>query len=191
MASQNPDQVSTTWKSHVDDKLANLSAQSEAQAQTLSAISTKLDDWMKTQGKTNWPLILTAIGALGGVVWGIFYALSGSQEIARLQSQIVLMERVQPVLLSAENSKTDRDALNHRVDSNSDLIGALTGKVDSSEAALKERLREVETQFDKAGVIMNMKSAETQRMLGLLWKKVYGEDIPDIEYFPQFHRYDR
>lgn len=137
---------------------------------------------------TNWPLIMTMIGAGASVLAGLFVTLNARQEITSLRSELEMVRYIQPVVVSAEQSRADRAAMHQKVDENSQRIGLLTGQVAANYAEFKSGISEIEAQFKGVGNIGNLRAQETQRLLGLLWKKVNGEELPPNTFYPSSHR---
>lgn len=160
----------------------------DATDKRMDAIEKKLDDIILNQNKTNWPILIGALTFLAIVIGAIFFTLDQTNQVASLKQQIATEDRIRPVLLSAEDSKTDRGALNHKVETNISAIAALEAKIDSSEAALAEKLREVETQMKGVENAFNLQLAYNHNTFALLWKKSYGEPFPTAIYYPSFHR---
>lgn len=137
---------------------------------------------------TNWTLIFSSTAAVALIFGGLFSILRAEQEKASLRAELELLRYVQPVVVSAEQSKSDRGSLHSKVDENSQKIGELAGKVSANYAEARSSLTEVEAQFKGVGNIQNLRQAENQKMIGLLWQKVYRESIPDIHFWPSSHR---
>ncbi len=51
-------------------------------------------------------------------------------------------------------------------------------------ARFKEKFEEIETQFDWANDIANLRCNYTERILGLLWAEVMGSEFPALDYWP-------
>jgi hypothetical protein len=139
-------------------------------------------------GRTNWPLIISGGGLVVGLLGGLFLTSSLQQENMALKSKLDVMAYIQPVVVSAENSRSDRAALHSKVDENTEKISELAGRVDSNFSAFKSSISEAEAQFKNVGTTANLRHAENQKMFSLLWEKVFGSQLPDIEYWPQAHR---
>jgi hypothetical protein len=139
-------------------------------------------------GRTNWPLIISGGGLVVGLLGGLFLTSSLQQENMALKSKLDVMAYIQPVVVSAENSRSDRAALHSKVDENTEKISELAGRVDSNFSAFKSSIAEAESQFKNVGTTANLRHAENQKMFSLLWEKVFGSQLPDIEYWPQAHR---
>lgn len=54
--------------------------------------------------------------------------------------------------------------------------------------SMREKLEEIETQFRMLSVMNNIHFAEGHKFTQLLWKKVYGDGLPDLTYFPEVGR---
>lgn len=137
---------------------------------------------------TNWPLIMTMIGAGASVLAGLFVTLNARQEITSLRSELEMVRYIQPVVVSAEQSRADRAAMHQKVDENSQKISLLAGQVSANHAEWRSNVAEIEAQFKGVGNISNLRSQEQQRILGLIWRKVYGEELPPNSFYPSSHR---
>ena len=50
--------------------------------------------------------------------------------------------------------------------------------------AMREKFKEVETQFLSVSQTRNVQGETVDRLLQLLWRKVFAEDLPPATYFP-------
>ncbi len=139
-------------------------------------------------GRTNWPLLISGGGLVVGLLGGLFLTSTLLQENMALKSKLDVMAYIQPVVVSAENSRSDRAALHSKVDEITEKVSELAGRVDSNFAAFKSSIAEAEAQFKNVGTTANLRHADNQKMFSLLWEKVFGSQLPDIEYWPQAHR---
>lgn len=140
--------------------------------------------------QTNWALILALVTAVALVIGGVYTTLSSETEKWALKSQMEMMAYAQPIIMAAEQSKVDRAELHSAASGNSTRISNLEASQAASQASVKERLRETETQLKNAGIIVNMNASNQASINGILWKKVFGEDLPHYPIYPSFHRED-
>jgi hypothetical protein len=173
------------------ERLATVETEVGSIRQDITHIKTTVDALAKAQQAsqaTNWPLVISVMTAAGMLLGGLFVTSSLSQENMALKSKLDVMAYIQPVVVSAENSRSDRAALHSKVDENTEKVSELAGRVDSNFAAFKSSIAEAEAQFKNVGTTANLRHAENQKMFSLLWEKVFGSQLPDIEYWPQAHR---
>lgn len=138
--------------------------------------------------KTSWPTIIAALTLAGAVIAGIYSSLSSKTELWSAQAKMDMFLYTQPIVASSEQSRADRAGLHDRTESNSSRLAAIESRQAASEAALKETLRELESQFSKVGEISNMRNDQLQKYISLLWQKQYGQSIPQDSFQPTFHR---
>lgn len=62
-----------------------------------------------------------------------------------------------------------------------DVIAGLKAKHD----ALPETLREVETQFAMQSKLTNTRYEAHDRMIRMVWERVYEQDMPGLDYWPE------
>lgn len=130
-----------------------------------------------------------AVFSFGAVlVGGIFFSLSSRLEIISKDAQIEMLRYVQPVVVSAEQSRSDRNSIHQKVDENTVQISDLAGKVASHYAEWRSSAAEVEAQFKGVGNVQNLRQAELQRLIGMLWERNYKQELPEIQFFPSSHR---
>lgn len=51
-------------------------------------------------------------------------------------------------------------------------------------ATIDRKFEEVETQFDWLKDVVNIQKADHERMVALLWQRVYDENLPAVDYWP-------
>jgi hypothetical protein len=141
-----------------------------------------------TMGRTNWPLIISGGGLVVGLLGGLFLTSSLQQENMALKSKLEVMSYIQPVVVSAENSRSDRAALHAKVDDNTQKIAELRGKVDTNFSAFTSSIAEAEAQFRNVGNISNLRHQSMETLISLLWEKEFGTKLPQSNWFPQQHR---
>lgn len=127
-------------------------------------------------GRPNWMLLIglmTVLISLGGMAAGTILYVTKSE----------ITNQVTPVALQAASSQTDRRAHAERIDSVTHAVSEIEVRQSNQEAALKEQLREIETQFRAISQIQNVRTAYNQQILGLLWGKTYHEPLPQVNYF--------
>lgn len=118
--------------------------------------------------KTSWPMIIAALTLAGAVIAGIYASLSSKTELWSMQARLEMMTYSQPVVASAEQSRTDRAALHERTEANGVRLASIETKQASAEAALKERLREIEAQMRNIGNVINIGKDNQEVVNGLL-----------------------
>jgi len=162
---------------NISQEVANIRSDiaSLAQAQNASRI-------------TNWPLVMTIIGAGAAVLGGLYSTLASRQENMSLKAELEMVRYVQPVVVSSEQSKADRGMLHDRVQDNNTKLTALAGKVDAHYAEARSTVAEIEAQFRNVGNTQNLRYQEISRLLGLLWQKAYNEPLPPPSFYPDAHR---
>jgi len=86
-------------------------------------------------------------------------------------------------------SKSDRMQLNGRVQTMEQLAAVTGADRRAAEAKTAAQLIEIETQFKSMSVVMNIHEDNTERLLVLLWAKVFpGSVLPPTEYRPNLYR---
>lgn len=173
------------------ERLATLETEVGSLSQDITHIKTTVDALAKAQQAsqaTNWPFVISILTAAGMLLGGLFVTSSLSQRNMALQSKLEIMEFVQPVVISSEQSKVDRQSLHDRVHANGEKVAEVSAKSDARHAEFRSNMAEVESQFKNVGTTANLRYAESQKLISLLWQKVYGVPLPDIEYFPKAER---
>jgi len=140
-----------------------------------------MNDRLSSIGRPNYVLWLSAMG----VALTIFTLATGGL-FYFMKSEIT--NQVTPVSIKAASSEMDRHKLNDQVGE----IGSRQAKnekdVSNIQSSLKDQLVEVESQFRAVGQMQNMRHANNQQLFGLLWKKVYGEELPMSSFYPDMSR---
>lgn len=173
------------------ERLATLETEVGALSHDITHIKTTVDALAKAQQAsqaTNWPFVISVMTAAGMLLGGLFLTSSLSQLNMALQSKLDIMDFVQPVVIAAEQSKVDRQSLHSKMESNSEKLAEVSSKSDARYAEARSSISEIEAQFKNVGTTSNLRYAETQKFISLLWQKVYGAPLPDIEYFPKAER---
>lgn len=173
------------------ERLATVETEVGSIRQDITHIKTTVDALAKAQQAaqaTNWPFVISILTAAGMLLGGLFVTSNLQNQNTALESKLEIMEFVHPVVLSSEQSKVDRQHIHSKQEANSDRIGELVAKVDSNYAEYRSGVSEIEAQFKNVGTTGNLRHAEIQKMLSLLWEKVFGNPLPDIEYWPEAHR---
>lgn len=182
-------------KGSQSERLATVETEVGSLRQDITHIKTTVDALAKAQQAaqqaaqtTNWPFIISILTAAGMLLGGLFVASTLYALNMALQSKLEIMDFIQPVVISSEQSKVDRQALHTKVELNSEKVFEVSAKSDARYAEARSSLSEIEAQFKNVGTTANLRYAENQKLLSLLWQKVYGVPLPDIEYFPKAER---
>lgn len=156
-------------------------------------------------GRPSAVLVLSVIGValtfftiLMAGIPGVFMLLSAKvetesirsasqQELASIKSQMTTMEQIRPVMLAAESSRADRDALNRRVDTNGTTLSVIQARADALEAFIREKFGLLETQDKAITNMLNSNKAEYYKWIGIMYEKVYGQKMPETEFYPSIH----
>lgn len=138
--------------------------------------------------QTNWSLVIASLTLGGAIIAGIYTSLSSKTELWSMQSRSDMMTYVQPIVAAAEQSRADRANLHERTESNGERLSLLESKQAAAEAALGETLKELESQMRNIGNIVNITKDNQEVVNSLLWKKAYGEDLPQTSFRPEMHR---
>lgn len=72
------------------------------------------------------------------------------------------------------------DEIDHIEEKLSEINRSKSALAASADASFTE----VETQIRSINTVMNVENASTERTIGLLWKKVYGEQLPAKGFYP-------
>lgn len=134
-----------------------------------------------TSQKTNWPLILAA-AALTGTIIG------GGWTVMDLQNRLTVSESVSPLRASISASESERKGITDRVDRLSTALGEIRERTASLEAMTAALETEQETQFRAIDNTVNSDRAESFRLLGMLWNKTFGINIPTFWHAPEIGR---
>lgn len=127
--------------------------------------------------RTNWPVLLVGAGLIITLAGGAFFVVK--QEVNT---------KFSPLEASARVSEMDRDKLNAQASKNSGEIARLEREITVTQSTLKDQLVEVESQFRAVGQMQNMRHATNQQLFGLIWRKVYGEELPMSSFYPDMSR---
>lgn len=178
-------------KGSQSERLATVETEVGSLRQDITHIKTTVDALAKAQQAaqaTNWPFVISILTAAGMLLGGLFVTSNLSQSNMALQSKLEIMDFVQPVVISSEQSKVDRQALHSKVELNAEKVFEVSAKSDARYAEARSSLSEIEAQFKNVGTTANLRYAESQKFISLLWQKVYGTPLPEIEYFPKAER---
>ena len=131
-----------------------------------------INDKLSQRERTNWPVLLSIFGLVITMAVGAFFVVK--QEIST---------RVTPLEAASRVSESDRGKLNQEVSMlRGDVVGT-KADVSNLRTGVGEQLREIETQFRAVSQLQNTRTAYNQQMFGLLWEKVYGQELPSVNYF--------
>lgn len=147
---------------------ANLTAQI---SQLVSAVGSH-NDKLSSLGRPNWSLLIASFGILVPVLGFGFWV-----------NQQTMTNMILPLQTRADRSEIDRSHLNNSVEKMDDAMDMLREEMRSNSATFRASLTEIETQFAAQSQLGNMRAAARQQTSALLWRKVYGEDLPNGEYF--------
>jgi len=75
----------------------------------------------------------------------------------------------------------------HTVDSLVEHVGAMESDLKTNSAVINSKLTEIETQLKSVSVVININKDDTNKMLGLLWKKVFNQELPSQTYRPDLY----
>lgn len=134
----------------------------------LSAINDKLSQ----RERTNWPVLLSIFGLIITMAIGAFFVVK--QEIST---------RATPLEAAARVSESDRGRLNQEVSMLRGEVVSGKAEISNLRTGLGEQLKEIETQFRAVSQLSNTRTAYNQQMFGLLWHKVYDQQLPPVNYF--------
>lgn len=178
-------------QSSVQSRLATLESVVVSNGEDMKSVKSDIASiraMMAASKQTNWGLITSLVAAVGMVIVGVYTTLSSESEKWALKSQMQMMSYAQPIIMSAEQSRVDRAELHERTESNGSRLGALESKQAAAEASLGETLKELESQYRNVGNIVNISKDHQEVINSLLWKKVYGDELPQTNFRPEMHR---
>jgi chaperonin cofactor prefoldin len=196
-AQDRQDQEIKGFRSYVGEVFAKFDAKLDA-----------IDHQIVQQSRTNWPVIIGL--CFGGFSIAVTLT-SGAYFLTSQQMQVLVqplhiktesltgavdnfasrMEVVQSRLAASEGaiqasvdkdarSEEDRDELHKSVERNIEAISSLNSQI----RGVSEKLLEVETQFDAAAQIENVRWDNAQRTLAMLWERLWpGSRYPDRSAF--------
>ena len=171
------DLVTLEWRKHMEGKMSNMESSLSSFQNEVRAGFQNIGERLSSQGKPNWQIWIGVMTLLITVMAGFIYFMK-----TEISNQVL------PVSLKATASESDRHTLNDKV-SKLDSISIKTERdLSNIQSALEVQLIEIETQFRSTGQMQNMRHANNQQLFGLLWKKVYGEDLPMSSYYPDMSR---
>jgi hypothetical protein len=168
----------------------------------MKPIHAKLDDI----GRPNWALLASLISITFVTVAGIWLVIGLKIDASLIPVSLSLKNlKVEGALVAEtthtnavavaastradEISRADRGELNLRMQNLEGVVGTTNADRRSAESRTAAQLVEIETQFKSASVVQNIEKDSTQRLLGLLWSKVYpGESLPRANYRPALYR---
>jgi hypothetical protein len=168
----------------------------------MKPIHSKLDEI----GRPNWALLASLISIAFVFIAGIWLVIGLKIDASLIPVSLALENlKVQGALDSEttrtnavgvaastradEVSRTDRSELNARMQLLEGVVATTNADRRSAEARTSALLVEIETQFKSASVVQNIEKDDAQRLLGLLWSKVYpGESLPQANYRPSLYR---
>lgn len=138
---------------------------------TLRSVSGSLDEIGKAVagiGKTSPSALLTNLGvvaALGAGLWAM---------AIRPVEQVTVSNRASIATLTQETASAMSDL-------RADLVHHLTGE---GHPATQKMFAEIETQFSAQSQMMNLRYQEQDRLMRMVWRRLYGEDLPPVDYWP-------
>lgn len=172
------------WQASIASDVAVLKQGYAGLHADVSNLGSKIDslaNQVSASQKTNWPLILAA-AALTGTIIG------GGWTVVDLQNRLTVSESVSPLRASISSSETERRNTNDRVDRLSSAMGEVRERTAALEATAAALETEQETQFRAIDNTINSDRAEAFRLMGMLWTKVFGVDIPTFWHAPEIGR---
>lgn len=127
----------------------------------------------QTARKPQWQTYIAAVAVLLTLAVGGF-------------SIVMLANKGQlaPVEQRATSNTTRLDAQESRMDRMFATTGSLNTQVEALSNIQREKFAEVETQFKALSNQTNMRQAEHDRLMRLLWKRVYNEELPGNGIWP-------
>lgn len=134
-------------------------------------------DKIGATGRTNWALILSAIG----VVMAIFLPSIGA--LAMFVS-FSIANATSPLESKADVSERDRGELHSGVAHLGDRLDRIEVELKASEAKWTEKQTEQESQFRSADQVRNLQHITSMRYVALLWEKIYGARFPEFMFNP-------
>lgn len=124
-----------------------------------------------------WGTIVGAIGVLatiGSIIQAAVFA-----GVAALVYSITT-----PTNIAVDNLRQDVAAVSREADRARDDIKVLTNATVRAESDLRNKLSEVETQFEWMTDAVNQDRAHRVRMEGLMWRGIFGDDLPLLHVNP-------
>jgi uncharacterized coiled-coil protein SlyX len=167
---------------------------------TLSAHVERLLTRFEESRKTNWPLFgvaATFVPVFTGLLIFVIQAYISSATAPLNTSLTALSVRMQSAesdikdiskkadasTSKDEQSSTDRAKLNFQIHELEVATSENRSMIRSYEAATREKLAEIETQFRAAGNVENLRRADELRWTALLYEKAFGQRFPGITVF--------
>jgi hypothetical protein len=165
-------------------------------------INTKLGE----MGRPNWALLASLISITFVMIAGIWLVIGLKIDASLMPVSLTLenlkvagatvAEATRTNTLAVSNStqadsgsKSDRLQLNGRMQVMEQSAAANSADRRAAEARTEAQLIEIETQFKSASVVLNIHKDETQRLLAVLWAKVFpGSGLPPADYRPNLYR---
>jgi hypothetical protein len=157
-------------------------------------------------GRPNWALLASLISITFVMIAGIWLVIGLKIDASLMPVSLTLenlkvagatvAEATRTNTLAVSNStqadsgsKSDRLQLNGRMQVMEQSAAANSADRRAAEARTEAQLIEIETQFKSASVVLNIHKDETQRLLAVLWAKVFpGSVLPPADYRPNLYR---
>jgi len=183
----------------LDGALSKLDTMDGAQA-----ARDKGGDWVKKLAPVAIGLVAAAVGSL---LWGRIESIAEKQvemrvidgsrdkEVERINARLVKLENkksddlgpLEARVVSAEANITRLDSAvyehEEEIDDLEDDVKGQSKDLSSISASATASFTEVETQIRATWDVVNTMEGYNRQTDGLLWRKVFDEDLPDNEYF--------
>jgi len=165
-------------------------------------LHTKMDEI----GRPNWTLLASLISISFVLIAGIWLVIGlkidsslvpvsltvEDMKVAAATVAEVTKNNTEAVAAATQStlvSRVDRAQLNSRVQVIEEQVATAQSDRRAAEARTSARLVEIETQFKSASVVANIQKDDTERLIGLLWNKVFpGSTLPPADYRPKLYQ---
>jgi hypothetical protein len=183
----------------VDGKAKAMNVRLEAE---LRPVHTRLNE----VGRPNWASLASLISISFVLIAGIWLVIGLKIDSSLLAASVAVENikvadatvaetvRNSAVASSASTqadmlSRDDRSQINGRMQVVKGLVASGNADRRAADARTAAQLIEIETQFKSASVVINIEKDETQRLLAVLWEKVFpGATLPPADYRPNLYR---
>lgn len=159
-----------------ESRITRLEADFEAMGRTLTGIADDVKS-IKASRDTNWQLLISTIAvfmALTGALWGL--------AIRPISVEIEYLKARTDVANEATSARID--TMTSSLSSKLTLIDSRVNESTANQRTTSSKLEEVETQFMWLADVMNLITQHEETVMAVLWREVYGQDMPRRDYWP-------
>ena len=148
---------------------------------------------MAENGKpNNMPLLAVFVAGIGALAGWVQIEISYAREDFEMARHTVIssIEEIKVDIHEIEKVINDgkfasKDLFDQHVHAGGvDHPYGVMGKIENIVLFQKEKMREIETQFDWISDVINLMGSQHDKKTDLLWQEVYGVPYPEHDYHP-------